>query len=447
MIAGHSVLTFCGVSVLYKLRVNPAQFTTSHYTTPIRVAPTHATPIHATPFLPELVGILLFVAGEVAIFSGGGALFAYGTSRLRASHAQERGTRQPSRSVALNHSTSSGSGGYGSHIAAVCSLTVGAVIRAPIFYDSVTCYRQTGGTALLVSACADCIMLVLWVTAWLGLTLKRHWSIREFSTKDAEHPEVKLGNGNANRIVKFDASSKTIYSGPPLSPSQTTPLSQNYAPATVSSRSVRRPASSIDHGMEGGEGLFRLHVDATPINHALPRPLATPIPQATPISRPEDTVTRRYRNDLRSCCDNYYYQHPSRGVARGGVRGGANAFSTPRSASSADVYTTRGIDGRGFEGRDYGGRSFDAGRNFGARPDFDEIDRDTSSRRPLSTGYLQSPSRFISPVYERPGRGVWSGARSGTVEEEDQDDQDDDAESWPLDAGSLDSNDVLCSRV
>ena len=422
LIAGHSVLTFCGLAVLYKLRANSGNATTA----------TPETGRVATPLLPELAAMLLYVAGEAAIFGGGGAVYAYGARRFRATPASR--DARASRSGAFDSSSSKSPlvsrAGYRPHAVAVGCLAVAALLRAPLFYDCVMCYRRTGGVALLWAACGDCALLVAWVSAWLLMTLKRRWSIRGHEYR----VDKTAGNGTANKNVWFDGAGPPPTPPRPLAPPPTP--HRPLAPPTVSEtagavKSRPRHLPAVDYGMEGGNGLFRLRADSraqgTPRLQTHATTHATTHTASHVTRRPEDSVAKRYRNDLRSCCDNYYcYRGVDESYHDAPPTSLAAAPHPPRAASSADVYAGRGFDRRGFEGRG--------------------VDL---ARRPLSTGYLPRLATYVSPTYVSPSyvSPSYGAQRIGTGGDRDIEEQEEEEEAWPLDNGSLDSNDVLCSRV
>ena len=317
------------MSVVYKLKVNKVDYHSDY-----------------EPLLPELAVMLLYLAAETAIFVGAMALFNFGLRQFRLASV---GAGAADVRVASDQAVSAEppplTTGYVPHTMAVTCLSVAALLRAPLFYDCVICYRITSGPALIGSAIADVVLLVTWVVVWLTITLKQKWSFRLRRCRCA-------ADGSCKQRVTFESTTPA----PRL-----TPTPKNAARPRSKRVESEAGVDSSPIRLEGGNGLFRLTSRDSP-----PRPLTDDL----------------YRNELRNFCDSYYRSAFSP-VAR-----------SPRSTSSADVYRTT------TAAFTYDNRS-----------------------RPLSTGYLTNVGMRTEPLVTFP------------------------EEPWQYDTTSLDSNDVLCSRV
>ncbi|KAK6639249.1 hypothetical protein RUM43_007520 [Polyplax serrata] len=158
----QSLLSFAGVSVLYKVQVAGV-----HDALPILKKSTTL----GTPFLLDAYFTLgLFLLSSVLVLSTSLVLYLYGYGRFNAFLNAER-----ERKVIVFRENKSSGWGYFTHCAALSVLIALAVCHAPLLHDYTVVYRGSLDGSVLACVVTAILHLFLWVLIWLVLTVKQKW--------------------------------------------------------------------------------------------------------------------------------------------------------------------------------------------------------------------------------------------------------------------------------
>ena len=288
----HFVLAYCGMAVLYKLRLNARLFATTTTT---------------TTALPAGAVMTLYLAAAAVVFMSPIAVFNYGHAHYERAYRKMAGQARGWRGRAAG---AVGCHGYAPHCVAAAALVALVALRAPLVYDCVAVYRATGHALLLAVTVVDAVYMLCWIGTWTALTVKQTWAfhVDQSAVVTRHAPAVARGNGHVTR--RSDALS------PATSSLRKSTERRHHAtsPRVTFTDAMGAPPGGEEEsgGRERGrdEGVVRR---AGARAAAKPRPLSdSSLDQGQPrcwldwAATPDNTLTRDYRHSIRHKCDEYY---------------------------------------------------------------------------------------------------------------------------------------------
>ncbi|XP_066586279.1 protein tincar isoform X2 [Prorops nasuta] len=172
----HSLLTYAGMSVLYKIQVvGPLKVLPALRHRSAGTASTISTIFGDSYFLlnPH-VTLALFALSSLLVLCSSMVMYLYAHGRLTAFLNQERERR-----VILAKEGREGSGWtYFTHCAALCVFLAIAICSAPLIYDYTVVYRSSLDGAILACIIGTIVHLLLWLFLWIFLTIKQRWTFK-----------------------------------------------------------------------------------------------------------------------------------------------------------------------------------------------------------------------------------------------------------------------------
>ncbi|XP_057652627.1 protein tincar isoform X1 [Diorhabda carinulata] len=168
----HILLSFAGMSVLYKVHVVGVW----------KVLPLlkHNAKVYnfgnPTPFLlNSQVTFALYTLSTLLVLASSIVLYFYGHTRFNAFLNQQR----ESKIITLKEE---GTGGnlwsYFTHCAALCVLLSIGICNAPLIHDYTVVYRGSLDDVTLICIIGGIMHLFFWIVIWLFLTIKQKWTFK-----------------------------------------------------------------------------------------------------------------------------------------------------------------------------------------------------------------------------------------------------------------------------
>lgn len=182
----HSLFTFCGMSILYKLSFN-------HWAYP-----------EIPLLLPSCAVIILYLVGGFFLIISTITIFEYGLHFFEEKFRLVLQRHHPAFGKDYFPISPTTCQGYIPHSCAMVSLVFLALCKGPIIYDLVNVYRFTQSRFVLICVIIDVIYMVLWVALWSVLTLKQSWRFRILDYVSAGHPVFMVPSDHIVRNPSFD---------------------------------------------------------------------------------------------------------------------------------------------------------------------------------------------------------------------------------------------------
>ncbi|XP_050303784.1 protein tincar [Anthonomus grandis grandis] len=189
----HIVLTFAGISILYKIHV-------ANVWSYLPFLHHHSSTIHnnfdkGTPFLLNAeVTFGLYMLSTLLILASSVVMYFYGHTRFTAfiNHQRDR------KLITLQGSTSN-AWLYFTHCAAFCVLISIGICNAPLVHDYAIVYKGSYDTISLICVIYVIFHLMFWIFIWLFLSIKNKWTFK-----------IRISIGEA--VIKESRSLRLIHS-------------------------------------------------------------------------------------------------------------------------------------------------------------------------------------------------------------------------------------------
>ncbi|GAB1607835.1 uncharacterized protein LOC115223212 isoform X2, partial [Argonauta hians] len=182
----HSLFTFCGMAILYKVAFNRWAYP------------------DIPLLLPSQAVLGLYLAGGFILIISTITIFEYGLHFFEEKFRLVLQRHHPAFGkdyFPINRTTCQG---YIPHSCAMVSLVFLALCKGPIIYDLINVYRLTHSRFVLICAIIDVTYMVLWVALWSVLTLKQSWRFRILDYVSAGHPVFMVPSDHIVRNPSFD---------------------------------------------------------------------------------------------------------------------------------------------------------------------------------------------------------------------------------------------------
>ncbi|KAL1505371.1 hypothetical protein ABEB36_004954 [Hypothenemus hampei] len=184
----HIVLTFSGISILYKIHVADlwqlmsSNENNKHFN-------------HPTPYLLNAqVTFALYMLSTLLILASSVVMYFYGHTRFI-----EFLNHQRDRKVITLQGSSSNAWMYFAHFAAFCVIISIGITIAPLVHDFVITYGWSRDDVLLICIVYNVFHLILWIIVWIYLSFKRNWTFK-----------IRISIGEA--VIKESRSLRLIHS-------------------------------------------------------------------------------------------------------------------------------------------------------------------------------------------------------------------------------------------
>lgn len=182
----HSLFTFCGMSILYKLSFNQWAYP------------------DIPLLLPSCAVIALYLVSGFFLIISTITIFEYGLHFFEEKFRLVLQRHHPAFGKDYFPISPTTCQGYIPHSCAMVSLVFLALCKGPLIYDLVNVYRFTQSRFVLICVIIDVIYLVLWVALWSVLTLKQSWRFRILDYVSAGHPVFMVPSDHIVRNPSFD---------------------------------------------------------------------------------------------------------------------------------------------------------------------------------------------------------------------------------------------------
>ncbi|XP_018563624.1 protein tincar isoform X2 [Anoplophora glabripennis] len=167
----HTLLSFAGMSILYKVHV---------------VGVWKALPLlkhnsrvynfgNPTPFLlNSQVTFAMYILSTLLVLASSIVLYFYGHTRFNAFLNQERERKV----ITLKEEGNGNLWSYFTHCAALCVLLSIGICNAPLIHDYTVVYKGSLDDITLICIIGGILHLFFWIVIWLFLTIKQKWTFK-----------------------------------------------------------------------------------------------------------------------------------------------------------------------------------------------------------------------------------------------------------------------------
>ncbi|CAH1156014.1 unnamed protein product [Phaedon cochleariae] len=167
----HTLLSFAGMSILYKVHVVGVWKALPLLKHNSRVY-NFGSP---TPFLLNSeVTFSLYILSTLLVLTSSIVLYFYGHTRFNAFLNVQR----ESKIISIKEEGNSNLWSYFTHCAALCILLSIGICNAPLIHDYTVVYRGSLDDVTLICIIGGILHLFFWIVIWLFLTIKQKWTFK-----------------------------------------------------------------------------------------------------------------------------------------------------------------------------------------------------------------------------------------------------------------------------